>query len=88
MANIDSLEDKLSGGSANGQHDKGTITASALGSDEIIHIQTVTVCLTPSHRECTGEYLDFTCTYLIKCSCRCHQLTNGKQRTRQNESER
>ena len=88
MVNIGSLENKLSGAGAIGEHDKGTRTASALGSDETIHLQTVTIGLTPSHRECTGWYQDFTGTYLIKCSCRCHQLTNGQQRTKQVESER
>ena len=68
MANIDSLEDKLSGTSVNRQHDKGTGPTSSPGSDETIHLQTVTICLTPSHRECTGEYQDFTSTYLIKGS--------------------
>ena len=79
MVNIGSLENKLSGAGAIGEHDKGTRT---------IHLQTVTIGLTPSHRECTGWYQDFTGTYLIKCSCRCHQLTNGQQRTKQVESER
>lgn len=37
-----------------------------------IKVATVTHCLS-KHTECTGRYIDCTETYLIICSCFCHQ---------------
>jgi hypothetical protein len=37
-----------------------------------IKVATVTQCLS-KHTECTGRYMDGTETYLIICTCSCHQ---------------
>jgi hypothetical protein len=32
----------------------------------------VTICLTDGHEECTGTYVDTTCSFKIQCKCACH----------------
>jgi hypothetical protein len=44
-------------------------------SDQIKQIQKptiVTICLTNTHEECTGNYVDTTYSFRIQCKCRCH----------------
>ncbi len=33
---------------------------------------TITTCLTNSHEECTGTYVDTTASFKIQCKCGCH----------------
>lgn len=35
-------------------------------------ITKVTQCLTANHSECSGSYVDFSKTYVVKCGCPCH----------------
>jgi hypothetical protein len=37
----------------------------------------VTVCLAPCNI-CTGEYIDITSSYRMRCCCRCHDNKFGK----------
>jgi hypothetical protein len=35
-------------------------------------VATVSVCLCDKHDVCTGSYIDYTKTYVVRCSCSCH----------------
>ena len=39
-------------------------------------VATVTLCLC-DHDKCTGQYVDYTKTYVVKCACGCHNSNNN-----------
>jgi hypothetical protein len=39
---------------------------------QIVKPTVVTICLTNTHEECTGNYVDKTNSFRIRCKCRCH----------------
>jgi hypothetical protein len=43
-------------------------------ADEVHIIQTVSSCLTSTHRECSGYYKDQSDSVLVRCTCKCHEL--------------
>ena len=39
-------------------------------------VATVTLCLC-DHDKCTGQYVDYTKTYIVECACGCHNNNNN-----------
>jgi hypothetical protein len=60
MNDIDSLTNKDFTNSANITKDQN-----------LKELATVTLCLC-DHDKCTGQYVDYTKTYVVKCACSCH----------------
>jgi hypothetical protein len=66
MNDIDSLADKDFSNVANTAKDQN-----------LKQIATVSVCLCERHDICTGSYIDYTKTYVVKCACSCHKYNLG-----------
>lgn len=64
MDDIESLEDKSFAGD--------DYNSANIKYQNLKEVATVTLCLCEEHHKCTGVYIDYTKTYLVKCSCSCH----------------
>lgn len=65
MNDIDSLTNKDFSNVANTAKDQN-----------LKQVATVSVCLCEKHDKCTGSYIDYTKTYVVKCACSCHNYNS------------
>jgi len=48
----------------------------AVKDQNLKQVATVSVCLCEKHEICTGSYIDYTKTYVVKCACSCHNYNS------------